>query len=416
MTKGLPSRISTGMAPVRPSCQPVASPREPPGPDDGWNMGPLRVLFLTNNPNLGSTARVLQDWIRLGQSEGMASHVVAQRSGAFVDWLGANDVPHLVDPMPWPDRWRPWPSLWHGWRVGRWIRRWGIDVVHCNEHDVYPFALALRSLWRRPLVCHVRSLVAKGFCQWAFGGVHRRPDALLWNSEQLRRDCGEAVDGLVVVDRQHVVRLGVDADRFGSQAEQRSSMRKAWGIPEDGIVIGSAAALRPGKRIHDFVELVARTACRHPQVIGLVAGDAPPGDEPYRQRILAAIASTGLGARLRWLGNLEPIEPFLQAIDVFVSTSQYESFGMSVCEAMACGKPVAAYRGGSVYEVLGDDRMVVETGDLGGLEERVERLIRDPDLRRSLGERNRERVRSEFNPRHSLAQLKEIYASLLSPR
>src|SRR5579859_7901461 len=104
----------------------------------------MKALFLTNNPNLGSTARILQSWLLLGRDDGLHGHVVPQRGGDFAAWLGEHGIEHMTDPMPWPNlRW-PFPSLWHAWRVARWARRARVDVIHCNEHDVYPFALLLR--------------------------------------------------------------------------------------------------------------------------------------------------------------------------------------------------------------------------------------------------------------------------------
>src|SRR5262249_41929434 len=155
--------------------------------------------------------------------------------------------------------------------------------------------------------------------------------------------------------------------------------------PEE-IVIGQACALRPRKRLEEFIELVARLASEDERVVGVLAGDARPGDEAYRNRILGLIGQTGLGRRFRWLGNLDAIERLDQALDIFVSTSEYETFGNSVCEAMACGRPVAGYRGGSVAEVVGDAGLVVETGDLPSLVNAVRELLRRQELREELGQ------------------------------
>ena len=63
--------------------------------------------------------------------------------------------------------------------VARWARRVRVDVIHCNEHNVYPFARLLRRLLARPIVCHVRYRFDRGFAEWAFAN-RRQPDALLW--------------------------------------------------------------------------------------------------------------------------------------------------------------------------------------------------------------------------------------------
>lgn len=377
----------------------------------------MKLLFLTNNANMGSTSRILQNWLLLGREQRRLNGCVAvQQAGPFAAWLEEQGVPHVVTPMPWFDRWRPARSLWAAWRLARWARAQRVEVIHCNEHDVYPFALLLRRMLRLPLVCHVRFAVERGYCQWAFGTPRRCPDALLWTSQQQRDDCRSAVEGIVPDQRQHLVRLGVNLRTSGQRAAERETFRAQWGLTSDQIVIGTASALRPVKKIDDFIRLVERLARENPRVAGLIAGPVRPGDEGYLAQLLAQIDAAQLGSRLQWLKRVDPIEPFYHACDIFVSTSEYETFGNSVCEAMACRRPVVAYQGGSVQEVVGDAGRVVETGDLENLIAETRRLVDDGAQQRELGERGRRRVESLFNPEQSLAQVLEIYDQLLSRR
>jgi glycosyltransferase involved in cell wall biosynthesis len=380
---------------------------------DGSPSRPIRSLFLTNNGNLGSTARILQCWLALGESAGVRGIVAMQRRGPFTDWLAGQRIPVKVDPMPWPSKTWPVPSLLHAARLGWWARKNEVDVIHCNEHDVYPFGLLLRGMLRKPLVVHIRFGVTREFCRWAFGRRGCRPDALFWTSQQQWDDCAEAVDPVVPRDRQHLIPLGIDLGSFGNQPAVRDDLRRSLGFPPDAVVIGTASALRPRKRIEDFVEVVARLARQDARVFGLIAGDAVPGDEPYRDKILGMIEDLGLGSRIRCMGHLDDVEPFYHAIDVFVSTSEYETFGNSVCEAMACRRPIAAYRGGSVHEVVGDAGLVVETGDLSALVEAVERLVGDAELRREFGDEARDRVARVFDPRATIKRVGDIYRTLL---
>ena len=367
---------------------------------------------MTANPNLGSTARTLQDWLLLGKDSGVASTVCVREDGLLAEWLRQNDVPFVVDPMPWPNKWNPVAGLRHVRRLARALGGAGkIDIVHCNEHDIYPFGLMLARVLKRPRVCHVRYKVQPGFARWAFGG-RRLPDALLWTSRQQRDDCADAIEGIVDADRQHVISLGLDLKQFGSSGHVRDAARDEWGIGRDAVAIGTASALRPRKRIEDFVEVVRTMAEEFPQVVGVLAGDARPGDEGYRDQVQRQVDRAGLGPRFRWLGRLKDVERFYHAIDLFVSTSEYETFGMSVLEAMACRKPVAAYRGGSVAEVVADAGLIVETGDLEGLVSAVRKLARFPDHRESVARRGRDRVAEVYNPANSLRQLCEIYASI----
>jgi glycosyltransferase involved in cell wall biosynthesis len=236
----------------------------------------------------------------------------------------------------------------------------------------------------------------------------------LWTAHYQRDACAEAVSGIVPLDRQHVVRLGVDLSQFGGDVQAGRTLRATWGIRDEEIIVGTASPLRPRKRVLDFVQLIKTLASRNAKVVGVLAGGVVAGDESYRDLVQERVVESGLGRRLRWVGHLEPVEPFYQACDVVVSTSECETFGNSVCEAMACSKPVAAYRGGSVAEVIGDAGAVVETGDLEGLTSAVLRLLETPNVRQELGQRARRRVAEQFNPSHSYEQLSAIYRDLLA--
>ena len=114
----------------------------------------LRVLYLTDNPTLGGTIRILQSWLLLGRQDGsVCGHVAIRPESDFAQWLAANEVPFTHNPLPWPSRRWPVPSLWHAWRLARWAKRHAIQVLHCNEHNIYPFATLLRRLTGLPLVC-----------------------------------------------------------------------------------------------------------------------------------------------------------------------------------------------------------------------------------------------------------------------
>ena len=83
----------------------------------------MHILYLTNNPNLGSTTRILQCWLLQGPALGLQACVAAQQSGAFPRWLAAQQIAYKMNPMPWPSRRWPVPPLWHAWRLARWATR-----------------------------------------------------------------------------------------------------------------------------------------------------------------------------------------------------------------------------------------------------------------------------------------------------
>ncbi len=371
----------------------------------------MRVLYLTNNPNTNSTARILQYWVKFAQQEDISPVVVAQHEGTLSQWMRDENIDCLVDPMPWPNRRRPFELAYHVARVGMWALKRGVRLIHCNEHNVYPFAYVLARLINVPIVCHVRFRLPEGFAAWAFGG-RRAPSALLWTSDQQRKDCEKAVGSIVPAEHQHLVPLGIDTTQFGLDVDTGRAFRQSHNIPDDAIVIGTASALRRIKRIHEVVKIIHRIAQHNPNVVGLIAGDAMPGDENYRDWLQKKVAATRLGDRLRLIGHVDDIEPFMQSLDVFVSASEYETFGNSVLEAMACSKPVAAYAGGSVAEVVGNAGLIAPTDDFDALQQHVQKLVNHGVIREHYAPLARNRVAQHFSPQASFSKVLDIYRAL----
>ncbi|MFV9505985.1 MAG: glycosyltransferase family 4 protein [Oscillochloridaceae bacterium umkhey_bin13] len=96
---------------------------------------------------------------------------------------------------------------------------------------------------------------------------------------------------------------------------------------------------------------------------------------------------------------------------IFVMPSLYESFGISIIEAMACGLPVVATTAGAIPEVVehGVTGLLVPPGDSIALAEAIIQLARDPELRSRLGKAGRERVQSMFTVGHVADQTLSVY-------
>ncbi len=118
----------------------------------------------------------------------------------------------------------------------------------------------------------------------------------------------------------------------------------------------------------------------HLRVVGNIV------DRRYLRRLQRLIRRHGLQRRVAFAGGLGPEELRLEyrQADLFVFTSRYEGYGISVAEAMRAGLPVAAFRSGAVAEVVGSEAMLVPAGDLEALGRRLRTLIADPRERARL--------------------------------
>ncbi|MBI4349790.1 MAG: glycosyltransferase family 4 protein, partial [Elusimicrobia bacterium] len=137
--------------------------------------------------------------------------------------------------------------------------------------------------------------------------------------------------------RVSVIYLGVDVDRFhpGGRAEDRRELRAALGLRPGAHITLSVISGDPERRnIRGLV--AAYAAARLPSGSALViVGD--PAAERYEGA--SALVRDG---RLKLLAKTHEPERLYRAADAFVLAAHYETFGMTVLEAMASGTPVVA--------------------------------------------------------------------------
>jgi len=91
-----------------------------------------------------------------------------------------------------------------------------------------------------------------------------------------------------------------------------------------------------------------------------------------------------------------------------------ETFGMMVMEAMSAGRPVIASRIGGMIDLVADGEtgFLVQPGDSLALQQAIERLLADPDLRRSMGQAALRKV-VQFQASTIVPRIEQVYEELL---
>lgn len=126
---------------------------------------------------------------------------------------------------------------------------------------------------------------------------------------------------------------GIDFDGLTFDELARTRVRRELGIDAWTTVLGAVGRLDPVKQM-DIVLRASAPFLREGAVL-LVAGTGPLLPE-----LQAAADSLGVAHAVRWLGARGDIEEVLSAVDVVVSASADETFGMAVIEALGNGLPV----------------------------------------------------------------------------
>lgn len=135
------------------------------------------------------------------------------------------------------------------------------------------------------------------------------------------------------------------------------------------------------------------------------------GGGPELPRLKHERLSLGLAASVVITGEVpdtDAVRDEYRAADVFCLPSLQEGFGIAFLEAMASGLPIVAYRGAAVPEVIpdGEAGLLVPPDDPKALARALIRLLRDPPLRRRMGEAGRRRAR-----RHAWEEVARLFMS-----
>ena len=272
------------------------------------------------------------------------------------------------------------------------LRKAEVDVVHSHEFTMCVYGAAAA---RRLGIPHVTTMHGS---QTVMEKLRRRV-ALRWafRHAKLVVACSEATR-VDVEDRLglkagtvHAVRNGVP-ERPG----RRAPIREELGLSEDELLVVAVGNVVPRKGHLIMLRAFARLEDEGLDVPWRVAvagdkRDAVPDIE-------ALIAERGWGDRVHLLGARDDVPDLLAGADVFCMPSLWEGLPLAVLEAMFAGLPVVASRTSGIPEALDSDRvgLLSPPGEEAPLAENLGAVLRDPELRRALGEAGRERALSEF--------------------
>lgn len=191
----------------------------------------------------------------------------------------------------------------------------------------------------------------------------------------------EQLTGLGIADTALWPR-GVDLVGFDPAHRDDDVRARLLGDRPDRLLVGYVGRLAPEKELGLLSVLDADDRYQ----LVLVGGG------PEEQRLREELP----GARFLGVLHGEELGAVYASLDVFVHTGRHETYCQSAQEALASGVPVVAPRAGGPIDVVTDrvTGFLYGPGDAGALAEYVDRLARDPLLRRRMGLAARRSVRS----------------------
>lgn len=106
---------------------------------------------------------------------------------------------------------------------------------------------------------------------------------------------------------------------------------------------------------HDFITIIGKLVADGLDVVGLIVGGEDPKRPGYAKEIRERVQAEGLGERIVFTGHRSDVREIYAISDCVLSLSSTpESFGRTVLEPLAMGRPVVGYAHGGVAEILGE--------------------------------------------------------------
>jgi N-acetyl-alpha-D-glucosaminyl L-malate synthase BshA len=209
----------------------------------------------------------------------------------------------------------------------------------------------------------------------------------------------ETAKRFILEERPEVIPNFVDTDRFHT--------RDHAPYPEPGgeFRLIHASNLRPVKRVHHIIRVFHGVQKEVPARL-MILGDGP--DKGTAKELAAQL---GICDKVTFNGISCEMPDVLRSSHLYLLLSDYESFGLSALEAMACGTPVAVSAAGGLLEIVnhGETGLLCPVGDDAFAVQEIVKLLRDRAKWRAMADCAAAQARDRFNVNQLITRYEALY-------
>jgi glycosyltransferase involved in cell wall biosynthesis len=286
-----------------------------------------------------------------------------------------------------------------------------VDLVHLDGATSFPFGRLGARLTGLPTIAHFHSMLELPPVRAL---LNRQPMLSASRSIAVSAAVRQwAIAALAIApERIEVFHNGHDIDRYASpSADAHSRIRREFALADNLPLVGVVGRLDVAQKGQDvMIRALPALQERCPGVALLLVGDGPD-----RGRCEALVDQLGLVDAVRFSGHRNDVPDLLAAVDIVaVPSACDEGLPLVAIEASAAGRPIVAFDGGGLPEVVvhGETGIIVPKGDVGRLSEAIASLLEDPELARRLGEAGR-RHAARFGLSRHVSELTDFYEAVL---
>ncbi|MDY7229985.1 glycosyltransferase family 4 protein [Hyalangium rubrum] len=287
------------------------------------------------------------------------------------------------------------PRIRWGELLGR-LRREPV-VWHAHRNNELLVGMLLRLLGVRMKLVFTRhtSREPSRYTRW----LARSADALVALT-------GEVEEAMAMPST--IVGHGIDLKRFHPPTDREEAWRKLGLGGRYGV--GVVGRIRKEKGQGDFIEALRPLLPANPEWKAVLVGLVKGAEQQWVESLRA-----GLEEQLVLAGEQSVIQPWYQGLSILVHPSYVEGYSLVHVEAMASGCCVVASHLKYLDTLIEHGRtgFFFEPGDVKGLRDLLDMLMRNPERVREVGQNAAEHARSRCGIEHEAHALRDLYTSLL---
>jgi glycosyltransferase involved in cell wall biosynthesis len=354
----------------------------------------MRILQISSASSFGGGERHFVDLTNGLSQRGHDLHVALVPESPLTSHLGKMD-PQNIFTLPL----RNALDVASAWKLRKFARERQIEIFHAHVARDYPLAaLAAGGSSNAKLVLTRHVL-------FPLSRVHRLTKLRVARVIAVSQAVADNLSAQKIFDAHQitVIRHGIDLSRFHPLEKK----------DDNAMQVGTVGELSAVKGQEDFVRAAAILARETENVNFVIAGRDNSADGRNRRGIEALIKEFDLAGRVEFVDWIDVSE--LAKLDVFVSASRSEAFGLAIVEAMACGVPVIATMTPGAMEIIDNNQTgkLVPISDVAEMARVIGELLSDTGRREFLSANARVFVAERFSLNRMVNETEQVYREVL---
>ncbi len=368
---------------------------------------PIRLAFLVDYLAIGGQERVCYELLRALDHRSFQPYLFAFRGGAMEPLFRDLGIPMMIgsdrDPLAVKE-WTPLDAKEkadYDERLTQALKENEIDAAMVFSWKTAPTVLKNAGVPVSIDKLDGPALIGKVKDKSGFRWIVAESETLRRQVASRQKEYGFSDSNLATIHSC------IDLKSFDPAHWNRDKERAKLGLEPDAFVLGFVGRIMEGKNIdflvRAFTKAIARLKQSSQRCVLLICGP----DVGALPQILAEIRTNDLQKHFCYVPPTENVPQVMCTLDAFAMSSLSEGLPTVILEAMAMGLPIISTATGSIPEVVDENGLICDLGDLETFSNYIVQLARFPEKRKRMGESSR-RIAARFTSRHAIGRYEEL--------